>query len=116
MLLLCVRFKVVATDDIYHLDFHAADVMQEVFQQGPLCRDSLESLLRCSVCSYLNLGLGHRVSTSPSAPTQSQTRVTLWLYWWRWTIVHVDVSSLTGPIPRVGTSGQATLFFLFFFF
>lgn len=67
MLLLRVRFKGVATDDIYHLVFHATDVMQEVFQQGPLCGDSLESLLRCSVCSYLNLGLGHTIP-DPSDP------------------------------------------------
>lgn len=53
MLRLHVRFKGVATGDIYHLVFHTADVMQEVFQQRALSRNSLESPLRCSGCKIL---------------------------------------------------------------
>lgn len=48
MLQLCVRFKGVATADIYHLVFLTA-VMQEVFQKGALSRDSHEGPLRFSV-------------------------------------------------------------------
>lgn len=102
MLLLRVIFKDVATDDIYHLVFHAADVMQEVFQQWALSRESPEIPLRC----FFLLTLGHRVSTFPSAPTHLQTLVTLGLYWWRWTIVHVDVPSFMGPALRVVTLGH----------
>lgn len=86
MLLLRVRFKGVATDEIYHLVF-----------AGGWCNAG--GVLATSALSGVSLeafGLLRSVHSHAS----------LWLSWWRWTSVHVNVSSLTTPAPRLGTSGR----------